>query len=146
MKLAPHNQRPNRNNMDQLSDSMSKMFIRTSNNNTSSSQVQALRMPNEKEVKHAHLYIKLGNKQPSKSLQQLHGMEYHYFKSQGLHHVGHWVSTCPIIWDILKLEKAPPPMAVDEPEIRAVTGDRTASMVDTGSQVQVSGMIDFFYL
>ncbi|MBW0511372.1 hypothetical protein O181_051087 [Austropuccinia psidii MF-1] len=71
-------------------------------------------------------------------------MECHYCKSQGLHHIGHWVSTSPISRDILKLEKAPPPMAENELAIRAVTGDRTASMVDTGSEVHVSGIFDFF--
>ncbi|MBW0557591.1 hypothetical protein O181_097306 [Austropuccinia psidii MF-1] len=55
-------------------------------------------------------------------------MECHYCKLQGLHHIGYWVSTCPIIRDILKLEKA-------LPAICAVTGDRTASLLDTGSQV-----------
>ncbi|MBW0537395.1 hypothetical protein O181_077110 [Austropuccinia psidii MF-1] len=145
MKLAPRNKALNKNNyMNQFSDSMSKMFIKTSEDNSSKSQVKALCMPNEKEIKQAQLNIKLGNRQPSEALQKLHGMECHYCKTQGLHYIGHWVSTCPIIRDILKLEKAPPPMAGNELVIRAVTGNRTASMVDTSSQVHVSGVIDFF--
>ncbi|MBW0575861.1 hypothetical protein O181_115576, partial [Austropuccinia psidii MF-1] len=55
-----------------------------------------------------------------------------------------WVSTCPVIREILNLEKAPPPMAGFEPAIRAVSDDRTASLVDTGSQVHVSGNSSLF--
>ncbi|MBW0593391.1 hypothetical protein O181_133106 [Austropuccinia psidii MF-1] len=136
MKLAPCNQALNKNNyMNQFSDSMSKMFIKTSEDNSSKSQVRALCIPNGKEIKQAQLNIKLGDCQPSETLQKLHGMECHYCKTQGLHYIGHWVSTFAIIRDILKLEKAPPPMAGNEPAICAVTGNRTASMVDTGSQV-----------
>ncbi|MBW0486657.1 hypothetical protein O181_026372 [Austropuccinia psidii MF-1] len=135
MKLAPKNQVPAQHtSIDQLSSSMSKLFVKKQYTNTNS-QVRALRMPNEKEIEQAHLNIKLGNKQPSENLRKQHGLACHYCKSQDMPHVGHWVSTCPIIGDILKLEKAPPPMAVFEPAIRAVTGDRTASMVGTGSQV-----------
>ncbi|MBW0471341.1 hypothetical protein O181_011056 [Austropuccinia psidii MF-1] len=123
--------------MGSLSDSMSKIFIKTPETSSSDSQVRALRMPNEKEIKQAHLNIKMGNRQLSEVLRKQHGMECHYCKSQGLNHIGHWVSTCPIIRDILKLEKAPLPMAANEPAICAVTGDRTASMVDTGSQVHL---------
>ncbi|MBW0570081.1 hypothetical protein O181_109796 [Austropuccinia psidii MF-1] len=144
MKLAPRNQIAGKNtSIDQLSNSMSKQFVKKQYTDINS-QVRALRMPNEKEIKQAHLNIKLGNKQPSETLRKQHGLECHYCKSQDLPHVGHWVSTCPIIRDILKLEKAPPPMAVFEPAIRAVTGDRSGSMVDTGSQVYVSGVHNIF--
>ncbi|MBW0540332.1 hypothetical protein O181_080047 [Austropuccinia psidii MF-1] len=145
MKLAPGNQALNKNNsMNQLSNSMSKMFIKTYEDNFFKSQVRALCMPNKEEIEQAQLSIKLGNCQPSETLQTLHGIECHYFKTQGCHYIGHWVSTCPIIRDILKLEKAPLPMAGNEPAIHTVTGNRTESMVDTGSQVHVSGVIDCF--
>ncbi|MBW0539010.1 hypothetical protein O181_078725 [Austropuccinia psidii MF-1] len=144
MKLAPRNQTPGWNtSIDQLSNSMAKLFVKQQHTDLNS-QARALRMPNEKEIQQAHLNIKLGNKQQSEALQKQHGSECHYCKSQELLYVGRWVSTCPIIRDILKLEKAPLPMAVFEPAIRAVTGDRAASMVDTGSQVHVSCVHDFF--
>ncbi|MBW0506090.1 hypothetical protein O181_045805 [Austropuccinia psidii MF-1] len=144
MKLEPRNQIPGKNNsIDQLSNSTAKLFVKKQYANTNS-QAQALRMPNEKEIKQAHLNIKLGNKQSSEALQKQHGLECHYCKSQDLPHVGNWVSTCPIIRDILKLKKSPPPMAVFELKIWVVTGDRTASIVETGSQVHVSDVHDIF--
>ncbi|MBW0510580.1 hypothetical protein O181_050295 [Austropuccinia psidii MF-1] len=144
MKLAPRNQIPGKNtSIDQLSNSMAKLFVKKQYSNTNS-QVQALRMPNKKEIKQSHLNIRLGNKQSSEALQKQHCSECPYCKSQDLPHVGHWVSTFPIIQDILKLKKSPPPMAVFELEIWVVTGDRTASIVGTGSQVHVSGFHDIF--
>ncbi|MBW0493440.1 hypothetical protein O181_033155 [Austropuccinia psidii MF-1] len=78
------------------------------------------------------------------ALCQKHGMECHYCKSQGLSYLGHWVSTCPIIREILKLEKAPPSMMGFEPAIHAVSNEKTAGLVDTGSQVHVSGNSNLF--
>ncbi|MBW0470306.1 hypothetical protein O181_010021 [Austropuccinia psidii MF-1] len=107
MKLAPKNQVPTKNRqMENLTSSMAKFVISSppvSASKPGATQVKSLRMPNDNEIKQAHLNIKLGNRQPSMALRQKHGMECHYCKSQGLAYLGHWVSTCPIIWEILKL-------------------------------------------
>ncbi|MBW0538177.1 hypothetical protein O181_077892 [Austropuccinia psidii MF-1] len=150
MRLAPKNQLPIKNNqMNNLSSSMAKCLISspsTTSKEMSNSQIKSLRMPFENEIKQVHLNIKLGNRQPSEALRQKHGMECHYCKSQGLVYLGHWVSTCPVIREILNLQKAPPSMMGFEPAIRAVSENRTAGLVDTGSQVHVSGNSDFFIL
>ncbi|MBW0531524.1 hypothetical protein O181_071239 [Austropuccinia psidii MF-1] len=97
-------------------------------------------MPSKNEIKQAHLNIKLVNRQPLVALGQKHGMEFHYFKSQDLSYLGHWVLTFPAIREILKLEKAPPSMMGFEPAIHAVSNDRTVGFVDTGSQVHIGLM------
>ncbi|MBW0523649.1 hypothetical protein O181_063364 [Austropuccinia psidii MF-1] len=148
MKLAPKNQVPMKNRqMENLTNSMAKFVISSSSTPSSkpgATQVKSLRMPYENEIKQAHLNIKLCNRQPLMALRQKHGMECHYCKSQGLAYLGHWISTCPIIREILKLEKAPPSMMGIEPAIRAICDEKTAGLVDTGSQVHVSGNSDLF--
>ncbi|MBW0503459.1 hypothetical protein O181_043174 [Austropuccinia psidii MF-1] len=118
MKLTPRNQTSGKQNrMDDLSTSMANFVISPSARSSSSTQVKSLRMPSENEIKQVHLNIKLGNRQPSEALRKKHGIECHYL---------------------------PPPMAVFEPAIRAVSENRTAGLVDTGSQVHVSGDSNMF--
>ncbi|MBW0506937.1 hypothetical protein O181_046652 [Austropuccinia psidii MF-1] len=113
MKLAPKNKVPTKTiQMENLTSSMAKFVISSSPVSASepgATQVKSLCTLNNNKIKQAHLNIKLGNRQPSMALRQNHGMECHYCKYQGLAYLGHWVSTCPIIWEILKLEKAPHP-------------------------------------
>ncbi|MBW0538688.1 hypothetical protein O181_078403 [Austropuccinia psidii MF-1] len=145
MKLLPKNQVPTKSNkVDALSSTMSNIFISSPSSQGLNQQIKLLHMPSENEIKQAQLNIKLGNRQPSELLQQKHAVECQYCKLQGLSFQGHWVSTFPVIREILKLEKAPPPMGGFEPAIRAVSDNRTACMVDTGSQVHMSGNSNFF--
>ncbi|MBW0504584.1 hypothetical protein O181_044299 [Austropuccinia psidii MF-1] len=103
-----------------------------------------LRRPTAKETFQAEFCIKMGNKQPRSSQQQKRGLECNYCKSQSLPSQGHWVSTCPVVRKLLGLCDPPPPMVENEPAIRAVASSSTASCVDTGSQIHVSGVWDLF--
>ncbi|MBW0481943.1 hypothetical protein O181_021658 [Austropuccinia psidii MF-1] len=118
MRLTPKNQTPGcLNKMDNLSKSMPNFMISPSAKSNSSTQVKSLRMPSKNEIRQVNLNIKLGNRQPSETLCKKHGIECHY---------------------------SPPPMVVFEPAIHAVSENRAGGLVDTGSQVHVSGNSDLF--
>ncbi|MBW0462256.1 hypothetical protein O181_001971 [Austropuccinia psidii MF-1] len=96
MKLFPKNQVATKSNkVDALSSTMSNVFISSPSSQGLNQKIKSLHMPLENEIKHSQLNIKLGNRQPSESLSQKHGVECQYCKLQGLSFQGHWVSTCP---------------------------------------------------